>query len=65
MALLALPFIVLVGLWQVRNHTVANTYQFVTQTGSALLTGKGAHIIPFKEKISSEAGQGESAQRLG
>ena len=48
MALLALPFIVLVGLWQVRNHTVANTYQFVTQTGSALLTGKGAHIIPFK-----------------
>ncbi len=65
MALLALPFIVLVGLWQVRNHTVANTYQFVTQTGSALLTGRGAHIIPFKGKISSEAGQGESAQRLG
>jgi hypothetical protein len=53
-ALLILPFLLFTGIWQVRNHNVANTYQFVTQTGSALLTGKGAHIISLKEKLSSQ-----------
>lgn len=57
MAILVLPFILLTGVWQIRNQNVANTYQFVTQTGSALLTGKGAHIISLKEKISSQAAE--------
>jgi 4-amino-4-deoxy-L-arabinose transferase-like glycosyltransferase len=52
--ILALPFVLLVGGWQLRNYSVAGTFQFETQKGMALLYGKGAHILSMKEKLGRE-----------
>lgn len=51
--LMLLPFILLIGAWQARNHLKAGTFMFSTGQGRALLFGKIAQITSIKEGASA------------
>ncbi|MCW5213820.1 hypothetical protein VU13_00585 [Desulfobulbus sp. US5] len=55
--LMLLPFILLVGGWQVRNWISAGVFSCETQKGMALLNGKGAQILSDREKIDGDTAQ--------
>ncbi|PID58121.1 hypothetical protein CSB45_05390 [candidate division KSB3 bacterium] len=56
-SLLLLPWMLLVGGWQVRNYLVAGTGEFSTIQGVNLLFYRGAGIIALRDSISLEDAQ--------
>lgn len=59
--LILIPFLLIVGGWQVRNYIVIGTHQFSGISGLSMLNYRAAGVLAMREGISLE----EARERLG